>query len=224
MYAFVSGVGNGNAFVSDRHCRDGAEIEPERAVQQSGALPVGGRGEAVCGQHFLEICREGMGIVMQNSFFQAICRIGIFMICVRAVIHFRPNESYEKYLRLLAGILIMIQLFLPVGRLLLGKGGQEAAQVLQQFRQELERGMEEAAESAATADALLEQMTLEEIQRRMEEQASREDGEENSEDREENMENGEENPEGAEKGGEGIDVRVEEIEPISIGSLPSETE
>ena len=72
--------------------------------------------------------------------FQAICRIGIFMICVRAVIYFRPNESYEKYLRLLAGILIMIQLFLPVGRLLLGRGGQEAAQVLQQFRRELGKG------------------------------------------------------------------------------------
>ena len=203
----------------------------------------------------LEICRERAGMAMQNSFFQAICRIGIFMICVRAVIYFRPNESYEKYLRLLAGILIMIQLFLPVGRLLLGRGGQEAAQVLQQFRRELERGMEEAAESAAAADALLEQMTLEEIQRRMEEQASREDreygeenaqdrgedpeyGEENAQDRGEDQEYGgknaqdgeersekrEENPDGEDEGGEGRAVRVEEIEPISIGPLPSEAE
>lgn len=217
---------------------------------------------------------------MQNSFFQAICRIGIFMICVRAIIHFRPNESYEKYLRLLAGILIMIQLFLPVGRLILGKGGQEAAQVLQEFRQELERGMEEAAESAAAADALLEQMTLEEIQRRLEEQAFREEagdveadperweatpgdvetdperreaptadveadperreapqgdvetGQERREalpaDREANTKNREEKPadweEKTDGAGNGITVRVEEIKPVSIGSLPSEAE
>ncbi len=108
---------------------------------------------------------------MQNSLFQAICRMGIFLICVRTIIHFRPQEAYEKYLRLLAGIMILIQLLLPVGKYLLGRGGQEAAEILQQFRQELEQGMEEAVESAAAADDLLEQMTLEEVQRRMEEQA-----------------------------------------------------
>ena len=105
---------------------------------------------------------------MQNSLFQAICRLGIFMICVRAIIHFRPNEAYEKYLRLLAGIMIMIQIFLPVGKLILGRGGQEASEILRQFRRELERGMEEAAESAEAADVLLEQMTLEEVQRHLE--------------------------------------------------------
>lgn len=106
---------------------------------------------------------------MQNSLFQAICHMGIFMICVRAVIQFRPSEAYEKYLRLLASIMIMIQLFLPVGRFILGRGGQEAADILQQFKRELEQGMEDAAESAAAADALMEQMTLEEVQRRLEE-------------------------------------------------------
>ncbi|MCI8431545.1 MAG: hypothetical protein HFI16_15045 [Lachnospiraceae bacterium] len=106
---------------------------------------------------------------MQNALFQAICRMGIFMICIRAIIHFRPNETYEKYLRLLAGIMVMIQLFMPVGRFILGKGGQEAAEILEQFRKELELGMEEAMESAEAADALLEQMTLEEVQDRLEE-------------------------------------------------------
>ena len=66
---------------------------------------------------------------MQNSLFQAICRMGIFLICVRTIIHFRPQEAYEKYLRLLAGIMILIQLLLPVGKYLLGRGGQEAAEM-----------------------------------------------------------------------------------------------
>ena len=88
----------------------------------------------------------------------------------------RPNEAYGKYLRLLASIMIMIQLFLPVGRFLLGRGGQEAAEILQQFKRELELGMENAAESAAAADALMEQMTLEEVQRRLEEASQGEAG------------------------------------------------
>ena len=67
---------------------------------------------------------------MQNSLFQAICKIGIFMICARAIIQFRPREVYEKYLRFLAGIMILIQLFLPVGKLLLGKDGGQAGEML----------------------------------------------------------------------------------------------
>lgn len=30
---------------------------------------------------------------MQNLFFQTICRVGIFMICAQAMIHFRPQEA-----------------------------------------------------------------------------------------------------------------------------------
>ena len=41
---------------------------------------------------------------------------------------------------------------------------------------------------------------------------------------EERSEKREENPDGEDEGGEGIAVRVEEIEPISIGPLPSEAE
>ena len=38
---------------------------------------------------------------MRNPLFQAICRVGMFMICAQAIVHFRPNEAYEKYLKLL---------------------------------------------------------------------------------------------------------------------------
>ncbi|MDE6926541.1 MAG: hypothetical protein K2P59_15025, partial [Acetatifactor sp.] len=60
-----------------------------------------------------------------NSLFQTICRIGIFMICAQTVIHFRPQESYEKYLKLLVSAMVLIQMFLPVSRLLFhGDGGE----------------------------------------------------------------------------------------------------
>ncbi|MCM1192482.1 MAG: stage III sporulation protein AF [Butyrivibrio sp.] len=102
----------------------------------------------------------------------AICRIGIFMICAQAIIHFRPRETYEKYLKLLVGVMVLIQLFLPVGSLLLGGGMEQTLKNLELFRTRLEQEMENAAREAEAADRLLEQMTLEEVRKRMEEQNS----------------------------------------------------
>lgn len=120
---------------------------------------------------------------MHNIFFQTICRIGIFMICAQAIVHFRPRETYEKYLRLLVGVMVLIQLFLPVGSFLLGGGIEQTMKGLEQFWANLEQEMELAAREAAEADERLEQMTLEEVRKRMEEQNSQ--GEEDSEETEE---------------------------------------
>lgn len=94
------------------------------------------------------------------------------MICAQAMIHFRPQEAYEKYLKLLVSVMVLIQLFLPIGSFLLGGGGQEAKDMLERFRQELGQSMAEAEKKAAEADAVLEQMTLEELRKRLEEQAA----------------------------------------------------
>ncbi len=120
---------------------------------------------------------------------QTICRIGIFMICAQTIVHFRPRETYEKYLKLLVSVMVLIQLFLPVGSFLLGGGMEQALEKLGTFRSQMEQEMDEAAREAAETDALLERMTLEEIRRRMEEQAAEaaeedipEEGEETPED------------------------------------------
>lgn len=109
---------------------------------------------------------------MTNNLFQAICRTGIFMICAQAIVHFRPQESYEKYLKLLVSVMVLVQLFLPLGSFLAGIGGEEASGQLESFRENLEQSMEEARQRAEETNALLEQMTLEEVRRRMEEQAA----------------------------------------------------
>lgn len=108
---------------------------------------------------------------MVNSLFQAICRTGIFMICAQAIVHFRPQESYEKYLKLLVSVMVLVQLFLPLGSFLAGVGGDDVRIQLENFRESLEQSMEEARKQAEETDALLEQMTLEEIRKRIEEQA-----------------------------------------------------
>lgn len=164
---------------------------------------------------------------MRDSFFQVICQVGIFMICAQTVIYFRPKEVYEKYLKLLVSVMVLIQIFLPLGGLLLGAGGGDAAQVLEQFKREMEQAVKEAEESAAAADALLEQMTLEEVRSRMEEQGAREAGsaKEGRDDLgvgglEESVAGEEEEPEagGQEESDLGGDsIKIEAVEPVRIG-------
>lgn len=110
-----------------------------------------------------------------NSLFQTICRIGIFMICAQTVIHFRPQESYEKYLKLLVSAMVLIQMFLPVSRILFHGSSEELAAKSREFLEGLEAEMSAAERKACETDALLEQMTLEEIRRRVEEQAAGDD-------------------------------------------------
>lgn len=110
---------------------------------------------------------------MHNILFQTICRTGIFMICAQTIVHFRPNESYEKYLKLLVSVMVLIQLFLPVGAFLAGVSGSGGS--IDGFRESLEQSMEEARQQAAQTEAMLEQMTLEEVRRHIEEEAASEE-------------------------------------------------
>lgn len=150
---------------------------------------------------------------MLHSFFQAICRVGIFMICAQAILHFRAQEAYEKYLKLLVSIMILIQLFLPIGSLLLGRDGQNVAEGLEQLKEDMERSLREAEENAAAADELLGRMTLEEVRDLME--AQKEVG------RQTEVGDGEEAEEGIAI--ESIEIDVEAIEPISIESISVES-
>ena len=60
---------------------------------------------------------------MQSEFFKAICQMGIFMICAQSIVHFRPNASYEKYLKLLVGVLLLIQFSCRYTRSRVGRFG-----------------------------------------------------------------------------------------------------
>lgn len=151
---------------------------------------------------------------MGNSLFQAICRVGIFMICAQAVVHFRPKESYEKYLKLLVSVMVLIQVFLPIGSFLLGEGRLDAANAMEQFRQELERSMQEAAGQGRDADEILEKMTLEEIRRQMEEK-DREDTSPEKEILEDPNEGEQEQRE------QRIEIESTPIEPVTIPPIES---
>ncbi len=133
------------------------------------------------------------------------------MICAQALLHFRAQETYEKYLKMLVSIMILIQLFIPVGAFFMGEKKDETAEALRQFKQDMEAGIQAAEENAAAADAILEQMTLEEVQSRMEEQAA-EQTEEQEDHGTMTQNSGREN------------IEVEPIEPVSVGTGSPETQ
>lgn len=49
---------------------------------------------------------------------ELIKRIGIFMIAAQAVLHFAPGQKYEKYIKLIVGVLVLLQFVSPLGGIL----------------------------------------------------------------------------------------------------------
>lgn len=103
-----------------------------------------------------------------NLFFKSICQMGIFMICAQAIVHFRPNGSYEKYLKMLVSVMILVQVFLPISKLFSFGTKQGIEESIAGFEAQIEKSMDEAVESAARTDELLGSMSLEEVRNRME--------------------------------------------------------
>lgn len=49
-----------------------------------------------------------------DSFVDLIKKIGIFMIAAQAVIHFAPGQKYEKYIKMVVSIMVLLQFLEPV--------------------------------------------------------------------------------------------------------------
>ncbi|MDE6663608.1 MAG: stage III sporulation protein AF [Lachnospiraceae bacterium] len=81
-----------------------------------------------------------------NSFVESICKIGIFMIAAQAVIHFAPAAKYEKYMRLVVGIIVLLQFLVPINKITDDIDGSWEAEAdwsmqLADMEKELERGL-----------------------------------------------------------------------------------
>lgn len=111
---------------------------------------------------------------------KGIIQIGIFIICAQTIVHFRPNSSYEKYIKLLVSVMLLVQLFLPITRLFSKENKSNIQQQMADFQQQLQKNIEEAARAASNTETLLEQMTLEEIRIRLKEQSKTESKEKDS--------------------------------------------
>ena len=112
---------------------------------------------------------------MRSEIFGTICQMGIFIICAQSIVHFRPRAVYEKYLKMLISVMILVQLFLPVGRFFFGRNAEEFSERVEEFENSFSIGRREAEEKAAQSRKKLEQMSLEEVRTRLERKASEEE-------------------------------------------------
>ncbi|MBD5522216.1 MAG: hypothetical protein HDR03_13520 [Lachnospiraceae bacterium] len=81
-----------------------------------------------------------------SSFVESICKIGIFMIAAQAVIHFAPAAKYEKYMKLVVGIIVLLQFLVPINKITDGIDGSWEAEAdwsgqLANMENELEKGL-----------------------------------------------------------------------------------
>ena len=94
--------------------------------------------------------------------YHVIGQVGIFLICAQTLIHFRPRESYEKYLKLLLSVMLLIQLLQPLLTVL---GGDEIAGTdvqAAEFAEEIRTVLEQAAVQAEqTEDEIQAEVTEE---------------------------------------------------------------
>lgn len=83
---------------------------------------------------------------MLSGIVKTICRVGVFMICAQAIVHFRPKASYEKYLKILVSAMILLQLLAFVVGLFGTENEEKMFDRAVQYAQQLENSMQQAAE------------------------------------------------------------------------------
>lgn len=110
-----------------------------------------------------------------QEFKTTVCQIAVFIICAQVITHFRPKESYAKYLRMLLSVMILVQIFQPFCKLFFGITGQELYAGVEEFQRELDANMKAAAGQSALIGEKLESMSLRELQENREEQTAEED-------------------------------------------------
>lgn len=81
---------------------------------------------------------------MGESFLEFMKGIGIFIICAQSFLHFAAGKSYEKYVKLLIGVMILAQFVVPVRNLFLGTENGELHEEVERFQMELEYAMQNA--------------------------------------------------------------------------------
>lgn len=71
-----------------------------------------------------------------DALVELIKKIGIFMIAAQAVIHFAPDIKYAKYMKLIVGILVLLQFLSPVYKIVSGMEadwGKQLSDMEQEF-------------------------------------------------------------------------------------------
>ena len=94
-----------------------------------------------------------------TGFLYKIGQIAIFMICARTLLHFRAKESYEKYLKLLVSLMLLVLLVEPL-MACMGKGKEgDFLQRIHMYSEELQGILEQEQLDNEEITQILSHMT-----------------------------------------------------------------
>lgn len=102
---------------------------------------------------------------MADRLLQIVKQTGIFIVCAQMLLHFKPAECYEKYIRLLISIMVLAQVIAGVSAILGQEGGLLFQGRVDYYSGLLAESMEEA--DLERMEEILEQMTMREVQARV---------------------------------------------------------
>lgn len=80
--------------------------------------------------------------------YRVVGQAGIFLICAQTIVHFRPKEAYEKYLKLLLSVMLLTQLLQPVLSVFGGGADQNVQAQVEEFTEEMQSVLNRASERA----------------------------------------------------------------------------
>ena len=104
---------------------------------------------------------------MGEGLLQTIKQVGIFVICAQMILHFKPSESYGKYMRLLVSIMVLVQLLVPIMSIFLKSDVGSFSERISYYEVMLSDNMKDISATCADAEKMLNNMTMEEIKTRI---------------------------------------------------------
>lgn len=104
---------------------------------------------------------------MGDRLLEVIKQVGIFMICAQMILHFKPSDRYNKYIKLLISIMVLVQLAVPVMGIFGGQGAEGFLEKVNFYASSINEGLKEANITSANAEILLNEMTMEEVKTRL---------------------------------------------------------
>ena len=137
---------------------------------------------------------------------EKIGQLAVFVICAQTLLHFRAKESYEKYIKLLVSMMLLILTMEPIMDLFGGKGKSGFFfSRIQVYEEELTGVLGRGALSSARIEEILAEITEQALEKQ--EQTEEKGGLQASDMVTENMEKREDNKE---------EIRIEEIEEMEV--------
>lgn len=106
--------------------------------------------------------------------FQAVKQIGIFMICAQAILHFKPSDKYEKYMKLLISIMVLVQILMPIVQCFSKESSAYSYffEQVEKIRTEMKRELEQMEVESIMQEETILQEIREEVKTRINKVAS----------------------------------------------------